>query len=159
MAGDLNLCQFIGRLGSDPEERYMPSGDPVSNFSIAVGEKWRDKQSGQTKEKTTWIRVVSFGRLAEICTQYLHKGKQVYVSGKWQEREWQDREGNNRKTVELFLQDMQMLGGGQQQEYGQQQSQGQNPPTQGGQQIPTHQPQQANMQPPVDDFGQDDIPF
>ena len=112
MANDLNRCDFIGRLGKDPEIRYTPNGTAVANFSIAVGEKWKDKNTGEQKEKTEWIRVVAFGKLAEICGEYLEKGKQIYLSGKLQTREWDDKEGNKRYTTEIVANQMQMLGGG-----------------------------------------------
>ena len=112
MANDLNRCDFIGRLGKDPEIRYTPNGTAVANFNIAVGEKWKDKNTGEQKEKTEWVRCVSFGKLAEICGEYLEKGKQVYVSGKLQTREWNDKEGNKRYTTEIIVNQIQMLGDG-----------------------------------------------
>lgn len=111
MASDLNRCEFIGRLGKDPETRYMQSGDPVTNFSIAVGEKWRDKNSGEMNEKTTWVNVVTFRKLAEICEKYLEKGSQVFIAGKLSVRKWQDKDGNDRYSTEIVASDMQMLGG------------------------------------------------
>ena len=112
MANDLNRCDFIGRLGKDPEIRYTPNGTAVANFSIAVGEKWKDKNTGEQKEKTEWIRVVAFGKLAEICGEYLEKGKQIYLSGKLQTREWDDKEGNKRYTTEIVANQIQTLGDG-----------------------------------------------
>ena len=117
MANDLNLCQFIGRLGADPEARQTQGGTAVTNFNIACGEKFKD-QSGAVQERTTWVRIVAWGKLAEICSQYLRKGSQVYVSGRFSERKWQDQNGNDRYTVEIVADKMQMLGskqdGGQQ---------------------------------------------
>lgn len=106
---DLNLCQFIGRLGGDPEIRYTPSGVAVANFTIAVGEKYKSK-SGEQVENTEWIRCTAWRRLAEIIGEYLNKGKQVYVSGKWKTRKWDDKDGNTRYTTELQVEQMQMLG-------------------------------------------------
>ena len=110
MANDLNLCQFIGRLGNDPDIKYTNDGKPVANISIACGEQWKDK-SGQKQEKTEWVRVVFFGKVAEIVGEYLRKGSQVYVAGKIATRKWQDKEGSDRYTTEIVGKDMQMLGG------------------------------------------------
>jgi single-strand DNA-binding protein len=104
MSNDLNLCQFIGRLGRDPETRYLPNGDPVCNFSVAVG--WKSKD----KEGTEWVRVSAFGKLAEICGQYLKKGSQVYVNGRMQTRKWVDKDGVEKYTTEIAADRMQMLG-------------------------------------------------
>ena len=107
---DLNRCDFIGRLGQDPETKYMPSGSAVANFSIAVSSKWKDKQTGQQQERTEWVRCSAFGKLAEIIEKYLRKGSQVYISGEMQTRKWQDKEGNDRYTTEIKVRDMKMLG-------------------------------------------------
>ena len=109
MAGDLNLCQFIGRLGRDPETRYTPDGAAVTNFSIAVGARWKDKEGNQ-QESTEWVRCVAYKRLAEICGEYLTKGKQVYIGGRLRTREW-DKDGEKRYTTEVVVDTMQMLGG------------------------------------------------
>lgn len=101
---DLNLCQFIGRLGRDPEVRYLPNGDAVTSFSLAVGWKTKDK------EGTEWVRCSAFGKLAEICGQYLSKGKQVYVSGRMSIREY-EQDGVKKYSTEVRLEQMQMLGG------------------------------------------------
>ena len=113
MSHDLNLSQFIGRLGRDPETRYLANGDAVANFSIAVGESWKDKATGEKVEKTEWVRCVAFRQLAEIVGKYLTKGKQVYVSGKFTTRKWQDKEGKDQYTTEIVVDQMQMLGGGE----------------------------------------------
>jgi len=110
MSNDLNLCQFIGRLGKDPETSATPSGTTVTKVSIAVGEQWKDK-AGQKKESTTWVSVVAFGKLAEIMGQYLKKGSKVYLSGKMSTRKWQDKSGQDRYTTEIIAGDMQMLEG------------------------------------------------
>ena len=111
MSNDLNLCQFIGRLGKDPETRYAATGDAVTSFSIACGESWKDKTSGEKKETTEWVRCVAWRRLGEVCGEYLKKGSQVYVSGKMKTRKWQDKEGQDRYSTEVIVEQMQMLGG------------------------------------------------
>jgi len=98
-----------GHLGKDVEQRYLPSGDAVSNFSVAVTESWKDKTSGEKKEQTTWYRVNTFGKLAEICGKYLKKGSHVLIIGKMQEREW-EKDGVKRTSWELRADSMQMLG-------------------------------------------------
>ena len=108
MANDLNQCTFIGRLGKDPETRYLANGDAATNFSIAVGESWKDKQ-GQKQERTEWVNVSCFGRIAEICGEYLRKGSRVMVSGKMKTDKWQDQSGNDRYTTKIMLRDMNML--------------------------------------------------
>lgn len=113
---DLNQVQIIGRLGNDPEMRYTASGSAIANMSVATTEKWRDKQTGEQQERTEWHRVSFFGRIAEVCGEYLKKGSQVYISGKLQTRKWQDQDGNDRWTTEIVGRDMQMLGGQQQQQ-------------------------------------------
>jgi len=109
MAG-INKVILVGNLGRDPEIRYFQDGTAVANFTIATSETWTDKQSGEKKERTEWHRIVAFRRLAEICGEYLSKGKQVYIEGKLQTREWEDKEGNRRWTTEIVAQTMQMLG-------------------------------------------------
>lgn len=99
----------MGHLGRDPETRYLTNGDPVCNFSVAVTESW--KKDGDKKEKTTWYRVNTFGKLAEIASQYLKKGSAVQVIGKMESREWTDKEGNKRESWELRAESFQMLGG------------------------------------------------
>jgi len=111
MAGrSLNKVMLIGHLGRDPEIRFMPSGKAVANFSMATTESWSDKD-GNKEERTEWHRIVVFGKLAEICNQYLSKGRQVYIEGRLQTREWEDKEGNKRTTTEVVVSDMIMLGG------------------------------------------------
>ena len=111
MSNDLNLCQFIGRLGRDPEIRFSQSGESVANFSIACGQSWKDKTTGNKQEKTEWINVVAFRQLAEIIGQYCKKGQQVYIAGRMQTRKWQDKEGKDRYTTEIIADKMQLLGG------------------------------------------------
>ncbi len=109
MANDLNRCEFIGRLGKDPTTRYTQDGKAVVNFSIAVSQAW--KKDGEKQEKTTWVPIVAFGKLAEICSEYLRKGSQVFVAGEFQVRKWQDKEGKDRYTTEIVGDQLQMLGG------------------------------------------------
>lgn len=106
----VNKVILVGRLGKDPETRYMPSGGAVANFSMATSEKWNDKQTGEQKEKTEWHRVVMFNRLAEIAAEYLSKGSVVYIEGKLQTRKW-DKDGHTNYTTEIVANQMQMLGG------------------------------------------------
>ena len=152
-ARGINKVILIGNLGQDPETRYMPSGGAVTNLRLATNESWKDKQTGEQKERTEWHSVAMFGRLAEIAAEYLRKGSQVYVEGRLQTRKWQDRDGNDRYTTEVVANEMQMLGGrggggmgGGSQSYGGGQGGGQ----QGG--------GQGSSPPPADDFD-DDIPF
>ena len=105
----LNKAILIGNLGRDPEVKYTPSGLAVANFTIATTEKWT--KDGKKEEKTEWHRLVAFGRLAEICGEYLQKGKQIYAEGKLQTRDWTDKDGNKRYTTEIVVSQMQMLGG------------------------------------------------
>ena len=109
MRGTVNKVILIGRLGADPELKYMPSGDPVANFNLATNESYRDKD-GNTQEKTEWHRIVAFKRLAEICGEYLKKGSQVYIEGRIQSRSWEDKNGVKRYTTEIIAYTMQMLG-------------------------------------------------
>ena len=113
----VNKATILGRLGQDPDIRYTQNGDPVANLSVATSEKWKDKQTGESKEKTEWHRVNIWGRLAEIAGEYLKKGSQVYLEGKLQTRKWQDKDGNDRWTTEIVLSGygskMVLLGGGQ----------------------------------------------
>ncbi|MCB2145121.1 MAG: single-stranded DNA-binding protein [Deltaproteobacteria bacterium] len=113
MAGGINKVILVGNLGQDPEIRYTADGKPIANFSIATSESWKDKNSGEKREKTEWHRVVVFGKLAEICGEYLSKGRQVYIEGKLQTRKWQGQDGQDRYTTEIVVDQrgiMQMLG-------------------------------------------------
>ena len=111
MARGVNKVIIIGNLGADPESRAMPSGASVANLRIATTESWRDKQSGEQQERTEWHRVALFGRLAEVASEYLRKGSQVYIEGSLRTRKWQDKQGNERYSTEIVANDMQMLGG------------------------------------------------
>ncbi len=110
MARGINKVILVGNLGKDPEVRYMPNGNAVANITLATSESWKDKQTGETQEKTEWHRVVLFRRLGEIAGEYLKKGSQVYIEGKLQTRKWQDNAGNDRYTTEIVANEMQMLG-------------------------------------------------
>lgn len=108
----LNRAEVIGHLGSDPETKYLQSGDCVANITVATTEKWKDKQSGEQREQTEWHRVEFYGRLAEVVGQYLKKGSLVYVAGKITTRKWQDKDGIDRYTTSIKASEMKMLGGG-----------------------------------------------
>lgn len=157
----INKVIIVGNLGNDPEVKYMPSGSAVANLTVATSESWKDKNTGEQKEKTEWHRVAIFGKLAEIAGEYLRKGSQVYLEGQLQTRKWQDQQGQDRYTTEVVIQGfngvMQMLGGKQ----GTQQQEGWGQPQQPAQQHQQHpaqqQPQQQYNEPPQD-FN-DDIPF
>ncbi len=145
----------IGNLGRDPESRYTASGEAICNFSIACTETWKDKQTGERKEMTEWVRISAFGKLAEICSQYLKKGSQVYVEGSLRTRKWTDKDGQERYTTEIRCDDMKMLGS----------RQGMGAPAGGGggggYDEPTDHapaPPKNKPKPSFDDLG-DDIPF
>ena len=150
----VNKVIIVGNLGKDPETRYAPSGDAVTNIVVATTETWKDKTSGEKREATEWHRVVFFGKLAEIAGQYLKKGSQVYLEGKLKTRKWQDKDGQDRFTTEINADEMKMLGSkgdGQQQEGQRPQQTQQRPPA-----NPQRQPQgQAGGFSDMDD----DIPF
>lgn len=166
----VNKMILMGNLGQDPEVRYMPSGGAVANISVATSESWKDKTTGEQKEKTEWHRVSIFGKLAEIAGEYLRKGSTVYIEGQLQTRKWQDQSGQDRYTTEIVVQGfngvMQMVGGksqdgGQPQQQQQQQGWGQ---PQKPQQAPMQQqrdPQQQGQpqynEPPMN--FDEDIPF
>ncbi|MBF9001341.1 MULTISPECIES: single-stranded DNA-binding protein [Vibrio] len=174
----VNKVILVGNLGTDPEVRYMPNGGAVANITVATSDSWRDKATGEQREKTEWHRVALFGKLAEVAGEYLRKGSQVYIEGQLQTRKWQDQSGQDRYTTEVVVQGfngtMQMLGGrqggGQGMAPQQQQQQGgwgqpqqpaaqpqyqQQKPQQAPQQAPQQQPQYN--EPPMD--FDDDIPF
>ena len=112
----VNKSIIVGRLGRDPELKYTSDGKAVANFSVATSEDWKDKSTGDKKERTEWHRIVVWGRLGEICGEYLRKGSQVYLEGKIQTRKWEDKDGNERYVTEIIAHTMQMLGGGQERE-------------------------------------------
>ncbi|MCV9921194.1 single-stranded DNA-binding protein [Pseudomonas sp. BT-42-2] len=184
MARGVNKVILVGTCGQDPEVRYLPNGNAVTNLSLATSEQWTDKQSGQKVERTEWHRVSMFGKVAEIAGEYLRKGSQVYIEGKLQTREW-EKDGIKRYTTEIIVDmqgTMQLLGGrpqnqqqggsdqynqgggnnynqgGQQQQYNQQAPRQQAPRPQQAPQRPA--PQQPAPQPAADfDSFDDDIPF
>ncbi len=106
----VNKVILVGNLGNDPEVRYMPNGNAVANLSLATSESWKDQQ-GQVQERTEWHRLTMYRRLAEIAGEYLKKGSQIYVEGKLQTRKWQDQQGQDKYTTEIIVDQMQMLGG------------------------------------------------
>jgi len=106
----VNKVIIVGNLGADPETKYLPSGDAVTNIRVATTDKWKDKASGEMKEATEWHRIAFFGRLATIAGEYLKKGSQVYVEGSLRTRKWQDKEGQDRYSTEIRADVMQMLG-------------------------------------------------
>lgn len=130
----INKVILVGNLGKDPETRYTQGGDPVCNFTVATSKKWKDKQSGESKEQTEWHRLVAFKRTAEVCAQYLKKGSKVYIEGELHYGSY-DKEGVKHYTTEIRVREMQMLGGREQQ-----------------------QSQPPAGQPPADDFD-DSVPF
>ena len=99
----INKVILVGNLGQDPEIRYMPNGNAVANFSVATSETWKDKQTGENRDRTEWHRVVVFGKLAEIAGEYVKKGTQVYLEGQLQTRKWQDQAGNDRYSTEVVI--------------------------------------------------------
>ena len=144
----INKVIVLGNLGNDPETRYLPNGNAVTNISIATSESWKDKTSGQDQERTEWHRVVFFNRLAEIAGEYLRKGSKVYVEGSLKTNKWQDQSGNDRYTTEIVASEMQMLdakGENSDQQQGQAQPAQQQAPQQ--QQQPQPQQQQQPQQP------------
>jgi single-strand DNA-binding protein len=106
----VNKVIIVGNLGADPETRYTPSGDAVTNIRVATTDKWKDKASGEAKEATEWHRIAFFGRLAEVAGEYLKKGSQVYVEGSLRTRKWQDKDGQDRYSTDIRADVMQMLG-------------------------------------------------
>jgi len=148
MARGVNKVILIGRLGKDPEVRYMPNGNAACNVSLATSESWKDKQTGEQKERTEWHNLQFYRRLAEIAGEYLRKGSQIYVEGRLQTRKWQDKNGNDRYTTEIVVNEMQMLdskGGG---------STGFN-----NEPAPQQQSSTAPAPSPAADDFDDDIPF
>lgn len=110
MARGINKVILVGHLGQNPAIKHMPSGSAIANISVATSDQWKDKESGEMRDRTEWHRVVFFNRLAEIAGKYLHKGSQVYIEGRLQTRKWQDQNGQDRYTTEIVASEMQMLG-------------------------------------------------
>jgi len=109
MSNDLNQCNFIGRLGKDPEAKHLPNGELVTNFSLAIGSSFTNKISGDKRESVMWLNIVCFRAVADIANKYLIKGDQVYVSGKLSIRKWQDKTGADKWTTEIVANNIQML--------------------------------------------------
>lgn len=159
----INKVILVGNLGQDPEVRYLPNGGAVTNISIATSETWKDKQTGEQKDKTEWHRVVIFGKLAEIAGEYLKKGSQVYIEGQLQTRKWQDQSGQDRYTTEVVVNiggTLQILGSRNgnvddvpQQNWGQSANNNSSAPA--ARKSPA--PQAVSNEPPMD--FDDDIPF
>ncbi len=185
MARGVNKVILVGNAGADPETRYMPNGNAVTNVTLATSESWKDKQTGQQQDRTEWHRVVFFGRLAEIAGEYIRKGSQVYVEGTLRTRKWQGQDGQDRYTTEIVVDingNMQLLGGrggnaGGNDEYNQsapapQQQRAPRPQQSApqydnggnggnGNSRPQQQPQSRPQQPAQQDYDSfdDDIPF
>jgi len=147
----INKAIVLGNLGKDPEVRFLQNGEAVANLTVATSESWKDKQTGEQKEKTEWHRVVIFGKLAEIAGEYLKKGSKVYIEGSLQTRKWQNQQGQDQYSTEIVLSGfgskMEMLDGkpqGQNNNQGQQQAGSFN--SQGQQQAPQQQQQQQQQQ-------------
>lgn len=157
MARGINKVILIGNLGQEPEIRYLPSGGAVTNISVATSESWKDKQTGEQKDRTEWHRVAFFNRLAEIVGEYLHKGSKVYIEGSLRTRKWQDKNGQDRYTTEIIGSEMQMLDS-----RGSAPGVGNNPNTQSTQAAPAANydaPQAPVAEPAASDDFDDDIPF
>lgn len=164
MSKGVNKVILVGNLGKDPEVRYMTNGGAVASITLATSESWRDKATGEQKEKTEWHRIVLFGKLAEVAGEHLRKGSQVYIEGALQTRKWQDQSGQDRYTTEVVVNvggTMQMLGSKQgdsqgAQSQGRQQSGPQQNQQQWGQQ---HAQGQQHNEPPMNFDDDQDIPF
>jgi len=171
MARGINKVILVGNCGQDPDTKYLPSGNAVTNITIATSESWKDKQTGQQQERTEWHRIVFFNRLGEVAGEYLRKGSKVYVEGSLRTRKWQDQSGADRYTTEIVGSEMQMLdsrSGGQQgggfdsnanNNNGGRPAQQSSPQSQGGPSQAA--PAQAASAPAGDNFNDfdDDIPF
>jgi single-strand DNA-binding protein len=149
MAKSVNKVILVGRLGKDPELKYTASGTPFCRFSMATDDSWNDKGTGERQERTEWHNIVVWDRLAEICNQYLTKGKLVYIEGSLQTREWDDQDGNKRRTTEVRARDMVMLSGGAGESSGGQQRRTASADTGGGSSSAAH----------TSTITDDDIPF
>ena len=165
MARGVNKVILVGNVGGDPETRYLPNGNAVTNITLATSDSWKDKQTGQLQERTEWHRVVFFGKVAEIAGEYLRKGSQVYVEGRLQTRKWQDQSGQDRYTTEIVVDmngTMQLLGGrggnAEGGDYAQRPARPQREPQPQAQSRPAPQQPAAQPAPDYDSFD-DDIPF
>lgn len=166
MARGINKVIIVGNLGADPEVRYTTGGSAICNIRVATSESWKDKQSGESQERTEWHRIVLFGKLGEIAGEYLKKGRQVYIEGSLRTNKYTDKEGVERYTTDIVANEMQMLGGGGAESGGREgggysrgeggQSRG-GAPSRGG--AASSQPRQAPPPSRNDAFEDDDIPF
>jgi single-strand DNA-binding protein len=158
----LNKVILIGRLGADPEVRFMPSGGQVTTIRLATSRRWRDKQTNERKEETEWHRVVFFARLAEVAGEYLKKGSQVYVEGRIRTQKWQGQDGQDRYTTEIVAEEMHMLDSrsGGTANFGDQSQSGYAAPSRPSSPRSEAPVPSGSMPPPpnYDDFD-DDIPF
>lgn len=154
--GTLNKVILIGRVGADPEVRYMPSGNAVANIRLATNDSYKDKTSGQMQESTEWHRVVMFAKLAEIVGQYVKKGSLLYIEGRIRTNKWQDQSGQDRYTTEIIANEMQFLGGNPNREGGPESFEGDSKPSSNA--SPSSAPTQTPP-PEFDKFEDDDIPF
>lgn len=143
MSRGINKVILVGNLGADPDVRYMPNGKAVTNIRIATSEQWKDRETGDQKEKTEWHTVVLFDKLGEIAGEYLRKGSQVYIEGSLRTRKWQDKEGKDRYSTEIVARDMQMLGGR----------------AQGGERPARQERAHASEPAPAGEFDDLDVPF
>ncbi len=161
MARGINKVILVGNLGAAPESRSTNNGSTVCNIRIATSESWRDKQTGENQERTEWHNVVFFGRLAEIASQYLRKGSQVYVEGSLRTRKWQGQDGQDRYTTEIVANEMQMLGGRGEGSGGQGGGSWNNDEDAGGSRssAPSRSHAPAAAQPPASNYEDDDLPF
>ncbi len=154
----VNKVIVVGNLGADPETRYLPTGEAVTNIRVATTDKWKDKASGEMKEATEWHRISFFGRLAEVAGEYLKKGSQIYVEGSLRTRKWQDKDGHDRYSTEIRGDVMQMLGS--RAGSGEPRGEPRGAPAGGGASEPASEPKAAAKKPAgkFDDMA-DDIPF
>ncbi len=148
----INKVILIGNLGADPEIRYTPAGEAVATLRLATSETWKDKQTGDTQERTEWHRVVLFGRLAEIAGEYLKKGRQVYIEGSLRTRKWQGQDGQERYTTEIVAREMQLLGS-RSEETAAKKEESSSPVR------PVPKPAPVKSLPEEESFEDDDIPF
>ena len=156
MAGSVNKVILVGRLGRDPELKYTPSGAPVAKFSLATDESFKDR-TGEKQERTEWHNIVAWNKLAEICGEYLSKGKLVYIEGSIRSRQWQDQGGNKHTSYEIIANQMQMLGS---------KSDSERPPGGGSNRPPAERPVPSGpppsaepLSPPEPEISDEDIPF
>jgi len=145
MAGSFNRITIVGYLGRDPEMRYLPSGDPVTSFTVATTEPGRTQDGQQQPDRTTWFRISAFGKLAETCSQFLHKGSYVYIEGPLSQREYTDRDGAQRTSLDVRAREMRMLD---------RRDEGGEPGAEMGSPVATGAPAPAGQ-----DANMDDIPF